>query len=255
MKHLLLVLFAIPLYTFSQVSYTVTVTKLKALADDCDGGVPIVCPNAPQDPVFNVWSNDAEANENTYCWKFNNDDDQEYGLWNDIQNVEIANEVNVITSYITFDMEGFESDALTAPTCSSALGDDEIIDREFVHLYDLSTIPQSTPFVDVLSLGGIYFMEIEVSWEDLAAGIQKIQNELSLVIAPNPSNGNFRIKLSDQSLNEFKITIVDIAGRVVYSDLINSNESLIDISTQDAGAYFVYVEAGGSTTTKTLILN
>ena len=41
----------------SQINYTVDVLRLKAYADDCDGGAPF-CLNAPQDPIFNIWVTD-----------------------------------------------------------------------------------------------------------------------------------------------------------------------------------------------------
>src|SRR3989338_8231859 len=122
MKHVLLPLTFLPLLASAQynVAYTVTVTKLKALADDCDGGAPF-CLNAPQDPVFNMWTNDGQANENTNCWIFEEDPEIEYGLWKDIQNLEIANESGVNTSYISFDMSVFESDAIGSPGCTSGI--------------------------------------------------------------------------------------------------------------------------------------
>lgn len=88
----------LPLLSYAQVSYDVTVTRLRALADDCDGGIITLCANAPQDPVFNIWVNDAEANEENYCWVFEDDNDAEYGLWKNIQDVQIASQSNVATS-------------------------------------------------------------------------------------------------------------------------------------------------------------
>lgn len=85
MKKTLLILMLSPFMLLSQVDYTVDILRLKAKADDCDGGLPL-CLNAPQDPVFNIWTVDAGANENTYCWIFEDDNAASYNTWIDIQN-------------------------------------------------------------------------------------------------------------------------------------------------------------------------
>ena len=117
MKYLFLTFFLSSFITFGQISYTVKVTKLMALADDCDGEFtdPILgltfCPFAPQDPVFQMWvSDNGNTNEDYYCWAFDSDDDQAYGLWNDIPDVEIKSEYNVVADHIKFEAAGFESD-------------------------------------------------------------------------------------------------------------------------------------------------
>ena len=77
-----------PLLSFAQVDYEVTVTRLRAYADDCDGGTITFCANAPQDPVYNVWVTDQEANEETGCWVFEDDNDAAYAVWTDIQDLQ-----------------------------------------------------------------------------------------------------------------------------------------------------------------------
>jgi len=255
MKQLLLVLFVAPFMAYSQynVAYSVTVTRLRAFADDCDGGAPF-CLNAPQDPVFNVWSLDGEANENHNCWIYNDDGDAEYGLWIDIQNLEIANETGVNTSFISFDMSGFESDAVGAPGCSSGVGDDATYDRQFVQQFDLSTIPELTPYVDQISLNDVYIAEVEIIWENLNAGLFNLESKVEFTMAPNPSEGTFNITLSENETQGFEVTVLDIAGREVYASESNGTAMQIDLTNQEAGMYFVHVNADGKTATRTLML-
>ena len=255
MKKLLLVLFLLPVISYGQynVAYTVTVTKLMALADDCDGGAPF-CINAPQDPIFNIWSSDGEANENTNCWIFEDDSEIEYGLWKDIQNLEIANESGVNTDYITFDMSGFETDALGSAGCSSGLTDDAVYDRQFVGQFNLLAIPSETTYVDTINLGGVYYAEIEIYWEDLNAGLFDLGNDIQFKIAPNPTEGAFNVSLSEGTINDFDVVVTDLAGRTVYQSSVSSNETQVDLSNQEAGAYFVRITTGDKSATKTLLL-
>ncbi|OFZ10180.1 MAG: hypothetical protein A3D92_15150 [Bacteroidetes bacterium RIFCSPHIGHO2_02_FULL_44_7] len=256
MKHVLLPLTFLPLLASAQynVAYTVTVTKLKALADDCDGGAPF-CLNAPQDPVFNMWTNDGQANENTNCWIFEEDPEIEYGLWKDIQNLEIANESGVNTSYISFDMSGFESDAIGSPGCTSGLSDDAVYDRQFVEQFDLLTIPAESTYVDTIDLEGVYFAIIEIYWEDLNAGLFDLNNGLLFKMGPNPSKGSFDIRLTEGTIQEFDLRITDIAGREVYKRSESGGLAHVDLSGQERGMYFVSLSAEGKTSTRSLILN
>lgn len=243
MKRLLLLGLLFPVTTFSQVSYSVTVKRLKALADDCDGGIITLCGNAPQDPIYNIWTNDAEANENTYCWIFDDDTEAEYNLWKDIQNLEIANVTNVMTSYISFDMSGYESDNLD-PGCnpSSLGGDDAVIDREFVQQVELSTLTEGgTPNTMVINLQGVYFAEIDIVWYDLTASITSIK-DAQVRVAPNPSNGNFKIQTIGIS-GEKIIEVRDMSGRTVHTLTTTSEETPLQLEGIASGPYVVSVRS------------
>ena len=250
MKYLLFIFLGASFIAQSQIDYTVTVTKLMAYADDCDGGG--FCLSAPQDPIFNIWVTDAETTENTYCWIFDGDDNQAYGVWNDIPNVEIANETDVITNYLTFDLGGFESDNLN-PGCSSAFGDDEVYDRQYVDLINFGTLQNGVPYIDTLSVGGVYFFEIEVVFNDYAS-VNELEKELNFVLAPNPNNGTFIVKLNENDQNGFSTEVRDMMGRIVFTEETTYFETQIDISNQDAGVYFVTVNANNKSTTQKVIL-
>lgn len=239
MKRLLLMGILFPITTFAQVSYTVTVNRLKAKADDCDGGIVTFCGNAPQDPVYNIWSTDAEANLNTYCWIFEDDPQAEYNLWKDIQNVELANEANVLTDYISFDMAGFESDNLN-PGCTSSFGDDAIHDQQFVQQIDLSTLTEGgTENTMTLNLNDVYYAEIVIVWYDLTASLSTL-NEFNVRIAPNPNNGNFKV-LSKGISGERTIEVRDMYGRIISTQQSIDDENTLQLEGIAAGTYFIAV--------------
>ena len=247
MKTILLSLFMISFAASAQIGYTIHVTKLMATADDCDGGG--FCLSAPQDPVFNIWVTDAAANENTNCWGFDNDDDMAYGLWNDITDYELANEAYVLTNYFSFDMSAFESDALSGISCSAGGLDDLVFDRTFVKLITTSMVPMNTIYTDTLSLGGAYNMVIEIMWHDYA-GIDENPNELAVAVSPNPSNGVFKINLTDVVENEFEITVQDITGKTIYRDFVNGKETTLNLTEQISGIYFVNIISNNRSVTK-----
>lgn len=251
MKTLLLAIIAVPFLSFSQVGYTVKVTQLMAKADNCDGGG--LCLSAPQDPVFNIWVTDAESNENTNCWAFDNDNDMEFGEWNDIVDYELANESYVNTSYLSFDMGAFESDAISGISCSSAFGDDNVFDRAFNKLITIASMPMNVPYIDTISVGDMYYMEVEILWHDYAS-LDEISDELAVALSPNPSNGVFNIQLTENGINNFHVSINDISGVEIYSNIIASNQTTVDLSNHQSGTYFIKIITENRSIIKKVVL-
>mmetsp|Transcript_15018 Transcript_15018/g.20393 ORF Transcript_15018/g.20393 Transcript_15018/m.20393 type:complete len:253 (+) Transcript_15018:29-787(+) len=251
MKSILTLGVLLPLLSFAQVSYEVTVTRLRAYADDCDGGTITFCANAPQDPVYNIWVNDAEANEETSCWVFEDDNGAEYALWKDIQDLQIATQANVNTTYLTFDMSGFESDNLN-PNCTSAVGDDAVIDREFVQQIDLSTLTEGVVNTVIIDLQSTYYAELEIIWNDLTASTNEIAAP-ALTLSPNPSMGSFTIATTGIT-GERTIEIRDMSGRIVQS--ITKTEDVTEVTLEDveSGNYFVYVHSANGTAIEKLVV-
>ncbi len=240
-----------PLLSFGQVSYDVTVTRLRALADDCDGGAITFCANAPQDPVYNIWVNDQEANEQTYCWIFEDDNSAAYAVWTDIQDLQIASQSNVNTTYLTFDMSGFETDNLS-PGCSSMLGDDSVIDREFVQEITLSTLTEGIVNTVIIDLQDTYYAELEIIWHDLTASTDELPAP-ALTLAPNPSNGSFTVATTGVT-GERTIEIRDMSGRVVQSIVNSQDVTEVYLDNVESGNYFVYVHSENGTAIEKLIV-
>ncbi len=256
MKRLLLILFAAPLISFAQynVEYSVTVKQLKANADNCDGGAPF-CLNAPQDPIYNIWVTDGAGNEATNCWIFEDDNAASYGIWTDIQNLQIAFETGVNTSYINVDMSGFETDNLSPGCDPSGLGgDDMIYSRQLVQQFDLFAIPQNTPYTTVVDLDGVYFAELDILWTDLNAGISTINQDLDFKLAPNPTSGVFTVSFDESNVSGFNITVIDITGREVFKNDFTGSASKIDLTGEQPGIYFVNVSIDGSEAVERLII-
>jgi len=240
-----------PLFSFAQVSYEVTVTRLRAFADDCDGGTITFCANAPQDPVYNIWVNDAEANEETSCWIFEDDNDAAYAVWTDIQNLQIASQANVNTTYLTFDMSGFETDNLN-PNCTSATGDDAVYDRQFVQQIDLNTLTEGVANTVIIDLEDTYYAELEIIWNDLTASSHDIAAP-AITLAPNPTSGSFTIATTGVT-GERTIEIRDMSGRTIQTIVNHLDVTDVQLDQVETGNYFVYVHSDNGTVIEKLIV-
>ena len=253
MNFFFIALLLLPFCSFGQISYSVTVTKLLAKADDCDGAVPPFCSSSIQDPTFNIWCLDGAGNEGTNCWSFDEDPSINYNIWKDILDVQIGAQSNVNTSYIQIDMEGFEKDLLSN-TCSSTVGDDEVIDRAMVQQFPLSSLTEGVVNTVQVSLNDVYFAELEIEWHDLYASNEELSVITSFIVYPNPTNGIFKVSMNIDDSKEFNVKVLDMVGREIYNreDMILSEE--IILSGNEPGKYFIYIEIDGAILVESITL-
>jgi hypothetical protein len=87
------------------------------------------------------------------------------------------------------------------------------------------------------------------------------ENDLNheIAIFPNPSNGITTIEVSGDVNNDATVEIIDITGRLIYSEKMNASanfaESFVDVSSYKSGTYLVKIKTGDSIYTKTFIKN
>lgn len=70
-----------------------------------------------------------------------------------------------------------------------------------------------------------------------STGIDKLQ-EYGITIFPNPSNGKFRI-VQDTPNFVTKIAVIDLSGKVIYNEILNSNSTEIDLGKIAKGLYIL----------------
>jgi len=89
--------------------------------------------------------------------------------------------------------------------------------------------------------------------EGSTLGIVENHFNRSLLVYPNPNEGLFTIKISDEMIgNEMKI--IDIVGRTLFSSEIVSKETSFNITTYQAGIYFVTINYEGKTFLEKMII-
>jgi hypothetical protein len=82
------------------------------------------------------------------------------------------------------------------------------------------------------------------------------ENEKStFTIYPNPSNGEFVIRLSENNSSDKLITVTNLLGQEVYRSVSNKQYYYINLKNVDKGIYLIRISSSNSDIIKKLIIN
>ena len=80
----------------------------------------------------------------------------------------------------------------------------------------------------------------------LTTSVQENTNDFSARIYPNPSAGIFNVDFSNAKNAPVKISVYNVLGETVESEIANSSSEAIDLNEKPNGIYFVAIENGKS---------
>ena len=66
------------------------------------------------------------------------------------------------------------------------------------------------------------------------------------VIYPNPAREILNIETSGIAMNDLKLTLIDVSGRIISKSVLDSNNRTIDLSSISKGTYFLEIREGNS---------
>ena len=76
----------------------------------------------------------------------------------------------------------------------------------------------------------------------------------NLIVYPNPSDGLFEIKLNNFELDA-NILIYNTLGELIYSQLLNKSNSIINLKDKSSGLYYMVYSSNSKRFTKKIIIN
>ncbi len=79
-------------------------------------------------------------------------------------------------------------------------------------------------------------------------------SDISVEVYPNPSNGIINLKWNGSTGDHASLKIHDIAGRLVFEEIISSNSQSIDLSGLPKGNYVLKVQVGNTEKIEKIIL-
>lgn len=122
---------------------------------------------------------------------------------------------------------------------------------EYAYIYDISFTTASTRIFVTTPHNTVYSNGIA----ELPVGITERGNEMFFSISPNPSNGNFNIRLKQLNENIENITITDINGKMVGSIPSAKGSVSVNVSMELAkGIYLVKVHTSTGMFTQKLVV-
>ncbi len=74
---------------------------------------------------------------------------------------------------------------------------------------------------------------------------EPVLNKFTIKVYPNPSkNGKYMVEMLNSSSSKGYVEVMDLIGGIVYKGFIESNKSIVDISNQPNGIYFIHIRNG-----------
>lgn len=100
---------------------------------------------------------------------------------------------------------------------------------------------------------------IRLDFDPTVSTTEQEISEVNLNLYPNPTAGNAIVEYELQNQSDVSLSVVDIAGKTVYSEMfksVKSGKDKIDINTTDLnnGVYFVTLKTNATKTTKKLVV-
>lgn len=85
------------------------------------------------------------------------------------------------------------------------------------------------------------------------SGLSELNEHLSFTAYPNPFETNFTVEIPT-AFNAAQITITDVSGKVVFTQLIFENNALVSVHQLEAGTYSVILDVDGALTTRLVVI-
>ncbi|MBL7888091.1 MAG: T9SS type A sorting domain-containing protein [Bacteroidia bacterium] len=107
-----------------------------------------------------------------------------------------------------------------------------------LHLIENGLDPQGYYYIDDVSV---------INCNDTLSSVNEIVNQYDFKLYPNPNNGQMVLEYTLEKNEEAVLNIYDIAGKLISSYLINSNNKSIAINENnlDAGIYYYSISVNG----------
>ena len=108
----------------------------------------------------------------------------------------------------------------------------------FEYAFDYSLFCRSIdekPLNVFIENGNPFYSKLYCS--SITIGIDQENENTSIAVYPNPSNGKFSLKVSDAELKRFEV--INVLGMKILYAPIQANETIIDLTNQPKGVYFV----------------
>jgi PKD repeat protein len=114
---------------------------------------------------------------------------------------------------------------------------------------------ETTGWKDLSAYGVSYKATAGVVICDIPTGVLSHNIETTeVLVRPNPTSGIITV-IVPQEVTNFNVAVYNMLGEQIYSDVVNSNATKLNLDNQPNGVYFVKVTSNGEVTTKKVLLS
>lgn len=119
----------------------------------------------------------------------------------------------------------------------------QVLCKDMQGIIDISDLQSDLYYVQIEHYTGVGIQPILTVSKKGKGSINKktLKEDLNFRIYPNPSQNEITIESNDFAPNTM-VTILDLQGRQVQSNTLNTSKSIIDISSLAQGVYFIRIE-------------
>lgn len=154
------------------------------------------------------------------------------------------------------------------PQITNTAGTDSLVSSVEGSTYEWrlngNVIPGATSRIHVATVRGAYTVQvantadcktISDSYLHSMVGLEQVFANTQIALYPNPTlDGKVTVTCSGLSVPEVTVTITNIMGQVVYTDVVDTNHKIeLDLSNQQGGLYFVTLGYEGQTITRKIM--
>ena len=86
---------------------------------------------------------------------------------------------------------------------------------------------------------------VQQPFEIMSLSLDDFQNTVNYTAYPNPTRGLFNLELKENTTFPYQLKLYDVRGRLVLHQLINKNNTPINISSQSNGVYLLQLVQSG----------
>lgn len=90
---------------------------------------------------------------------------------------------------------------------------------------------------------------------NLATSVNDMGQSLDFSVFPNPTNGQFEILFSGNSIEKMEVTVTDMYGKLILREEALNDTLKINLNGQADGVYFVAVKRNDKVITRKIVLN
>lgn len=90
-----------------------------------------------------------------------------------------------------------------------------------------------------------FCLGVQQPFEIMSLSLDDFQNTVNYTAYPNPTRGLFNLELKENTSFPYQLKLYDVRGRLVLHQLINKNNTSINISSQSNGVYLLQLVQSG----------